>query len=49
MLESNTVMHQAHKIWLLWSCKKISHIIQVDVESENRVSTNFLISDCIYI
>ena len=29
--------------------QKISHMVQVDAESENRVSANSLIPNCIYI
>ena len=35
-------------MWLLQSYKKILHIVQIDVKSENCVSANSLIPDLIY-
>ena len=51
MLEPNTLKQSdasSPQSLVTIDCKKISHIVQVDVESENRVSTNSLIPDCIY-
>ena len=42
------MIHEAHKTWLLQSCKKVSRILQVDAESEIRASVNSLVSDYIY-
>ena len=39
---------KSHKMWLLQSCKKVLHISQIDVKSENRVSANSLIPNFIY-